>query len=249
MATTIVPRRRKRKGLSPFEAAFVDLYLTSCRGNATQAARLAGCTMQGAALMSYAYKVLHRPHVQRVVGRALAERTPSDEELLGRMGQIAMTRSFEKGVLSAGDAVKAAELVLKVKGRFRDPIEAIILRQAREMARPLLPAGVVGLLEEGEREAREVLVSALDSPSARSSSTRPHQAAPRRRASTRRRQAQVIEAEVIPERSSIEAGQAGKAGDQVEEQAGHDAVQHEPMTQCVTPSPALPPPPLPRPRR
>lgn len=217
------------------------------KGNASLSLRMAGSTLTGASLHSHAYQVLHRPRVARRIGRALAKRTPSDEELMGEMGSIAMMDLEDcvkvkhgprgeviEATLDLKDKVKAGEILGKWKRLGRDPMETLILKHVKRMAAQRMPEGFQGLMvDEGDEVASPqeqvgrgvgqvspVPPPLLPAPSIRRAKTK-------RRAPRRRRSSAIdVEARVLPPDNPQPR----------EAMPGHDAVQHEAMTQCVNSS-------------
>lgn len=112
---------------------FVDFYVQT--GNASEAARLAGYSKRTAAVIGD--ENLKKPYIQREIERRLDElksqRTADTQEILehltsvirGEVSEEVVTNSGKKFVakVTERDRLKAAEMLLKVQGAFRDKID------------------------------------------------------------------------------------------------------------------------------
>jgi phage terminase small subunit len=68
---------------------FVDAYLGQARGNATEAARLAGYAGSDETLRAVGYENLTKPHIAQVVSERVAELAMAPAEVLARIADIA----------------------------------------------------------------------------------------------------------------------------------------------------------------
>lgn len=112
---------------------FVDYYVQT--GNASEAARLAGYSKRIANRIGA--ENLSKPVIQREIARRLDElktqRTADTQEILehltsvirGEVSEEVVTNSGKKFVakVTERDRLKAAEMLLKVQGAFRDKID------------------------------------------------------------------------------------------------------------------------------
>lgn len=112
---------------------FVDYYVQT--GNASEAARLAGYSKRIANRIGA--ENLSKPVIQREISRRLDElktqRTADTQEILehltsvirGEVSEEVVTNSGKKFVakVTERDRLKAAEMLLKVQGAFRDKID------------------------------------------------------------------------------------------------------------------------------
>jgi phage terminase small subunit len=132
LARRSLPRPRRR--LNERERAFCHAYVFTSPDSAAEAARLAGYEGDASTLASTAYRLLGRPRVLRLVERLAARKVATSNQILAELSSIATApyRDFVEVKLDSdgntigaqlrlADKVKAAEIVLKALGRFRDP--------------------------------------------------------------------------------------------------------------------------------
>lgn len=100
--------------LSLKQKSFVNAYLGEAKGNATQAAILAGYSEHTA--KQAGSRLLTHVDVQRALERRLHKAQMTADEALERVALIARADIAE---VSAGDAIRANELILKVNGKLQ----------------------------------------------------------------------------------------------------------------------------------
>jgi phage terminase small subunit len=101
--------------LSLKQKSFVNAYLGEANGNATKAAIIAGYSERTA--KQAGSRLLTHVDVQRALERRLHKAQMTADEALERVALIARADVTD---ISASDAIRANELILKVNGRLRD---------------------------------------------------------------------------------------------------------------------------------
>lgn len=101
--------------LSLKQKSFVNAYLGEAKGNATQAAIMAGYSEHTA--KQAGSRLLTHVDVQHALNRRLHKAQMTADEALERVAIIARTDVQD---ISAPDVLRANELILKVNGKLRD---------------------------------------------------------------------------------------------------------------------------------
>ena len=123
----------KREKLTERQARFVDYYIQT--GNASEAARRAGYSVKTA--YSIGEENLRKPEIRRALERRLKElesqRIAEAKEVLEHLTSVLRGELTEEIVTPSGkkistairetDKLRAAEMLLKVAGEFRDKVD------------------------------------------------------------------------------------------------------------------------------
>ena len=123
----------KREKLTERQARFVDYYIQT--GNASEAARRAGYSVKTA--YSIGEENLRKPEIRRALERRLKElesqRIAETKEVLEHLTSVLRGELTEEIVTPSGkkistairetDKLRAAEMLLKVAGEFRDKVD------------------------------------------------------------------------------------------------------------------------------
>lgn len=99
---------RKLTGL---QAAFVDAYTGPARGNATEAARIAGYSGNDVVLGQIGSKNMHKPHIAQAIAAKTESRGIESDGILDAIHRIAMDDAER-----TSDRLKALELLGKHLG-------------------------------------------------------------------------------------------------------------------------------------
>lgn len=115
------------------QSRFVDFYIQT--GNASEAARLAGYSKRTAGIIGD--ENLKKPYIRAEIDRRLGElknqRTADTQEILEHLTSVVRGELTEEVVTNSGkkitakvtqrDRLKAAEMLLKVNGAFREQVD------------------------------------------------------------------------------------------------------------------------------
>lgn len=99
---------------------FVNAYLGEAKGNATEAARLAGYKGTEKSLNVTAYDLLRNPKISELVEKRTSEAAMSATEVLQKLSEIA---NRERSDIATRDQIKALELLGRHHKLFTDRIE------------------------------------------------------------------------------------------------------------------------------
>ena len=110
------------EGLTGKQRLFVEAYLGPARGNATEAARLAGYKGTDTVLGAMGAENLKKPKIKAAIEGALVKAAragtiPSKERVLEELGRIALDSDGEE----TRDRLKALELLAKYHRIFAEP--------------------------------------------------------------------------------------------------------------------------------
>jgi hypothetical protein len=100
--------------VSPKQQAFVDAYLTVARGNGTKAAIAAGYSEKTAGVQ--ASQILKHPEVRAALAKQLHK---ADLSTQARLEKLARLADHEPDTVTAGDVIKANQLILQVNGALQ----------------------------------------------------------------------------------------------------------------------------------
>ncbi|MCR4375479.1 MAG: terminase small subunit [Acidobacteria bacterium] len=103
-------------GLTQREFAFVTAFLGPARGNATEAAALAGYARTRKAQGEEGYRLLKKPHIQRAI---VARRTIVERKAIADADEVdtTVTRILRSPAETTRDRLRAAGELNKVMGR------------------------------------------------------------------------------------------------------------------------------------
>lgn len=109
------------KALTPKQKRFVDAYMGEARGNATEAARIAGYKGSDTTLKQVASETLAKPYIREEIDR-LQSQSPliatRDERL-----QILTKIIRSEGIESTKDRLKALDQLSKISGDYIQRVE------------------------------------------------------------------------------------------------------------------------------
>jgi len=94
---------------------FVDAYLTEAKGNGTKAAIIAGYSEKTASVQ--ASQLLRKPTIKAAVERTLQK---ADLRTQARLDKLGVLADATPEAITAGDVIRANELILKVNGALKD---------------------------------------------------------------------------------------------------------------------------------
>jgi hypothetical protein len=97
---------------------FVESYLGSAGGNATEAARLAGYAGGGSTLAQVGHENLRKPQIARTVEARLQKAAMETDEILSELSRVARLDPSAPGLASA--KVRALEVLAKINGLTSD---------------------------------------------------------------------------------------------------------------------------------
>ena len=99
---------------------FVNAYLGEAKGNAAEAARLAGYKGNDQVLSQVGYENLRKPDISALVEKRTSETAMSATEVLQKLSEIA---NRERDDIATRDQIKALELIGRHHKLFTDRIE------------------------------------------------------------------------------------------------------------------------------
>lgn len=99
---------------------FVNAYLGEAKGNATEAARLAGYKGSEQVLRQVGYENLTKPDIAALVEKRTSETAMSASEVLQKLSEIANRQGAD---IATRDQLKALELIGRHHKLFTDRIE------------------------------------------------------------------------------------------------------------------------------
>lgn len=99
---------------------FVNAYLGEAKGNATEAARLAGYGGNDVTLASVGMENLRKPQIAALVEKRTSEAAMSAAEVLQKLSEIANRQGAD---IATRDQIKALELIGRHHKLFTDRIE------------------------------------------------------------------------------------------------------------------------------
>lgn len=113
-------------GLTEKQRKFVEAYMGRANGNATEAARLAGYSGNQRTLISIGCENLTKPDIRKAID-ARVDNCPlvADREELQRFFSSVLRGEVMDGedVVKMKDRLRAAELLGKTRGEFRDGVD------------------------------------------------------------------------------------------------------------------------------